>query len=269
MHILKSMLMRSLLLSLFLFLSNTALAALGFYSGSFDPVTLAHESIIRAAALEPGVEHLFVLVNTSGEKNFFLSGNERIKLLKAGLKDLGSQVSFIRVRQEDKERMIKEIAGGRPIMNFIGEDSFEKLPSELIHRPLTDWIVFKRGIDHARSKLPHVHYRNSPQIAEGVSSTLVRQNINTPQLASWVSTEVIKVMKENHFYEKESTEPEVFLKAAKDFHEKLKKLKPDLDLSSMMTPEMKWGQSYEGWMESLSRTAQTLQTPISCEGLFK
>lgn len=58
---------------------------IGFYAGSFDPLTIGHMDVIRQAA---GLfDHLFVTVGTNGSKQPWFTAEERVAMIVESLVD--------------------------------------------------------------------------------------------------------------------------------------------------------------------------------------
>jgi hypothetical protein len=138
----------------FLVGASPVFGAIAFYTGSFDPLTKVHEAIIRATAADPRVEHMYVIVNASGVKNFNTSSYQRIQIIEAALSDLRDKVEIKSVPQEGKDQFIRDLAGGHETISVLGEDSFSVLPKDLLKAPGREWLVYRRAGSHP--SLPRV-----------------------------------------------------------------------------------------------------------------
>jgi len=90
------------------------------YPGTFDPITLGHEDLIRRAARL--FETLIVAVADSGAKRPFLTRDERVEMAREALKSLknvevvGFSGLLMRFVQEHKARVV--IRGLRAVSDF-------------------------------------------------------------------------------------------------------------------------------------------------------
>lgn len=194
---------RLFLILIFSLLASSVWAgSIAFYSGSFDPLTQAHEAIIRAAANEPGVDKLYIIVNLSGGKNYNVSGWERTDMLEEAFADLKGKIQIVRSLQEKKEERIVELAAGNPIITVIGEDSYAKLPPASLNRANTSWIVYRRiGQTQDLSMVPaNVQFRSLAEITEEVSSSLAREEIQNGKMPSILSEPVKSFIQRKQLY---------------------------------------------------------------------
>lgn len=125
-------------------------ATWGIYSGSFDPIHEGHLSLIRGALQDDGLEKLYVLVNISGGKLFKASYEERKEMIRLATLEFGDRVEIYPVRQESKTGfaipLLKALNSGRPYNAYLGEDSFQALPKDLVPDPLRTIRVTTRPI---------------------------------------------------------------------------------------------------------------------------
>ena len=258
-----------IILSLFVLCSLVPALALGespiygVYSGSFDPPTLAHRAIIQSSIEEQKLDKLFVLVNTSGSKDFRTSVGDRIEMLKSATG--GLSVEFIPVWQHEKDELtdrLRETHQGS-FYQFIGEDSFNNLPIKWSDSPMDKWIVFARP-GQSKGSLPQserVVVMDLNRHLEGVSSTLVRKKLNEGDYdISELHPKTIALIRKNGWYlEPDATEIEVqkrlFEKAFSEFRHQLQAELPQLKNFALLPPEFNPTQAGSAWVDKFSRWA--------------
>lgn len=238
--------------------------AIGSYTGSFDPPTLAHETLIRDAVSHYHLNKLYVFVNSDGKKNYKSSDNERIEMLKLALGDLKDKIVFISAPSADKKTKIQELAQQSAhsphstFYQFVGEDSFQNYSrgvlgsNEHIH-----WVIFRRpgDVDPAAEKptsMPaHFEYQIEPSV-DGISSTKARtliqegksgEGILNPRVAEFIHTHGLYPS-----YPKELSQLQQTLhqQGFDLFTARIHALMPKLDLSSLPMPPFEPAQSQEG-----------------------
>jgi len=111
-----------------------------FYSGTFDPPTLAHLQIIQCALgdvennfecqqLGKKIKRVVVSVNKGGAKDTFTSALERVLMLQKALQKYGNKVEIIASSSQERDKKKIELTkNNSELYQMIGEDSFLLLP---------------------------------------------------------------------------------------------------------------------------------------------
>jgi nicotinic acid mononucleotide adenylyltransferase/uridine phosphorylase len=254
---------RFVLTVVFLVGASPVFGAIAIYTGSFDPLTKVHEAIIRATAADPRVEHMYVIVNASGVKNFNTSSYQRIQIIEAALSDLRDKVEIKSVPQEGKDQFIRDLAVGHETISVLGEDSFSVLPKDLLEAPGREWLVYRRAGSQpiATEGYKNVHLKEISSAFPETSSSLARTLIGKPELNNYLSPAVLTLIQREGFY-REETNPDIevlqkllFQASFENFKADLKSLAPQVDFSDLMAPPYKATQTPDAWAESFMSSA--------------
>lgn len=124
----------------FLFYSSWALAsdpsAIAFYSGTFDPPTLAHLQIIQCALgdleqnldckkLGEKIKRIIVSVNKGGVKDTLTSSSERVLMLQKALEKYGNRVEVVASTTKERDAIKVALTKDQTqLYQMIGEDSY-------------------------------------------------------------------------------------------------------------------------------------------------
>lgn len=247
----------------FLVGASPVFGAIAFYTGSFDPLTKVHEAIIRATAADPRVEHMYVIVNASGVKNFNTSSYQRIQIIEAALSDLRDKVEIKSVPQEGKDQFIRDLAGGHETISVLGEDSFSVLPKDLLEAPGREWLVYRRAGSQpiATEGYKNVHLKEISSAFPETSSSLARTLIGKPELNNYLSPAVLTLIQREGFY-REERNPDIetlqkllFQASFENFKADLKSLAPQIDFSDLLAPPYKATQTPDAWAEGFMSSA--------------
>ncbi len=185
---------------------------IGLYSGTFDPPTKAHDTIIRSALENLNLERLYIFVNKNGVKNYKYSSEERVEMLKRMLKDIEDRVVIIAQSSDCKRadyQMIKNILIKDKVIHIVGEDSYERrlliLPENRIQ---FDAIVIlpriisgqnEKRLENLESNAFYLPINRKELL--GISSTKVRSQLaNRDYHGIALSTEVLSYIIEHHLY---------------------------------------------------------------------
>lgn len=178
---------------------------IGIYSGSFDPVTLAHQAIIEHALKDYKLDHLFVLVNFDGVKNYHVSNNDRIEMMKIAIQALQSKITVHKIHFKCKayvNSLLQNITQEEFI--FIGQDSYEKLPLDQKFNNQLVFVVFPRegeSTELPKEKNVEVYSKKNFDIA--ISSTVVRKNIKEKKSVNHLmNPKVLEYIEKHSFYKK-------------------------------------------------------------------
>ncbi len=156
---------------------------IGFYSGTFDPPTIAHNAIIRTAIDYLQLDKLYIFVNKNGEKNYKCSGQERVTMLERMLGDLKSKVIIIDqcTDKKNQDYMVLKKIMHEPIINITGQDSYERRlkidPDKRINFDAIA-IIPRSGVSSNIALEEKAFFVPIDQeLVAGVSSTQVRQQL--------------------------------------------------------------------------------------------
>ncbi|MFH1618371.1 MAG: hypothetical protein ABIG11_00545 [bacterium] len=177
---------------------------LGFYSGSFDPPTIAHKAIIESACARYSLDKMILFVNKSGSKNYTSSIYERAQMLSLMLPGLKDRTEIINVFSAEKIGYIREhVQSGRygAVFSFLGEDSFNELPADAHMMAGVVYVVIPRaGAKIAAPASGKVEIMPIQGISE-VSSTKVRKKFLRGEMpADLLSEPVLNYINLNHLY---------------------------------------------------------------------
>ena len=188
------------------FHSVTAFAKkIGVYTGSFDPPTRAHEAIVRRGMSQYSIDEMVVFVNaTSDVKNFNAGVDDRMQMVKSMFPDLGAKVVVKPIFQETKNLQIEELARYRDeIYQFVGEDSFEKIPPATFSDSKRMWVVIPReGYQtHPIPKKKNIFILSEDETVKSFSSTQFRQSVKIgSERSEMLRPEVLQYIQAHHFY---------------------------------------------------------------------
>ena len=131
-------------------------ARLGFFTGSFDPPTKAHLSILRELIDNHGFDKVVVVVNQRNAKTFKASAKERVDMVLAGLGPSHAKRAIVLAEPTDgKNELLHALRKDSklPVHRVIGQDSWEVVPDEIQAREDIKWVVIPRA-DQATEALP-------------------------------------------------------------------------------------------------------------------
>lgn len=188
---------------------------IGFYSGTFDPPTKAHNVIIRNAIENLRLDRLYIFVNKSSEKITKCSSKERVMMLKRMLKDIEDRVIIIAQSSDSKRDdylMIKNILIKEKVIHIVGEDSYQRrlliipenriqfdaiaiipriadgkesskieiLESNAFYLPINDASMLNVSSTEVRAKLANRNYKDI-NLDGDVLSYIIENNLYTPK----------------------------------------------------------------------------------------
>ena len=153
---------------------------IGFYPGSFDPITLGHEDIINRAVKI--CNKLVVAVSQDNQKAAFLSSEQRINLIKSIYKNYTNieVVSYQGLTAEFAKKIDADfiIKGLRNPSDFVVESQMAQLNKVLLEEVET---IFLDSSDQLRS----------------ISSSFVKQIYHLDgDISHFVSAKTLKILSE-------------------------------------------------------------------------
>ncbi len=120
--------------SILIFISHISIAnaisnepKIAIYSGSFDPPTLAHKSIVESV-IKQNIDKVYIVVNTYNSKTFKTSTKNRMEMLELMFRDTKSNIVILAqnsINKKDDYITIKRIIN-EPIALVSGYDSYVK-----------------------------------------------------------------------------------------------------------------------------------------------
>ena len=191
---------------------------IGIYSGTFDPPTLAHETIIRMTIKKFSLKTLYIFVNKNGSKNCKCSLLERVAMLRVMLSDLGEKIIIVPQASEKKYQdylFLKNILN-KPVIHITGQDSYEKkllIESKIAPQNRVDFdaiAIIPRSNDVKNLKLePNAFVLLVGTDLLSVSSTQVRDKLSIGDLSGLsINKAVLGLIIQRNLY-KSSPEKEV------------------------------------------------------------
>lgn len=237
---------------------------IGFYSGSFDPPTIAHKAIIDTALDRYKLDKIYVLVNKWSGKNYKASIHERMRMMELMMAERKSAVGIAAVYDDEKNIFRGQIAESEKpsrMFVFLGQDSFDSLPDAVRKESgLTFVVVPRPGGKSDLSREPGVEIMDIKGISD-ISSTKVRASALSEQIDdSLLDPAVVRYIAGKGLYKPapaglENLDKQFFETSVGYVREGFKTSFPELDLSKMPSPEYLENQSAQARVESIIRTA--------------
>lgn len=159
----------------------------GVYSGSFDPPTTAHLSIILSALSTNELDKLVLYVNTRGNKKYKACANQRKEMLELMLRDYADRIFIYLQTVDDKRSDYRKIRGvNNKFVLIIGEDSYEKRrslpPIQVIECDKIFVVSRNTDAEALHVKLGQEAVAMPIANAQSISSTLVREKLRKGEL---------------------------------------------------------------------------------------
>ena len=231
----------------------------GLYSGTFDPATKAHNSIIRSALENLKLNKLYIFVNKNGEKNYKCSSSQRVDMLKRMLEDLGDRVVIVAQRSDSKiadYKMIKSILNEK-IVHITGEDSYLRRLLILPEKRMDfDAIAIIPRTEMLKSKVdkPELEsiafYLPMDKSILSVSSTRIRQKLAENDFKNIdLTPEVLSYIIENRLYNNKGKKDDRRNLYTEKFYSYVGKI-----LAPCNPPEFDPLASEEAWEENFYKT---------------
>src|SRR5262245_53057275 len=139
-----------------LFPALVTAASVGFYTGTFDPPTLAEIGIMRCALGDASVRkecagigktiaRLVILVNPSHDEDTLASARERALMVERALQKYGDRVEVVTApgTREEKTSALLQDRNIEQLVQFIDSDSYQAMKSSPVSQdPRLRWVVF-------------------------------------------------------------------------------------------------------------------------------
>lgn len=183
-----------------------------YYGGSFDPITKAHEAIIRKIKKEMrDSDKLIIGIVQNDEKNYNVSVNDRMNMVKKSLK-----ADEIVIQDKRTYAYLKSHYRGEKITICMGEDEWHSLCSgkwenwDLLLK-YYEFLVFYREDKNDEIALPsdinpNVTFLSTEDTTDGISSTAVREILfKNPEchysdVRDYITHVVFRYIKDNELY---------------------------------------------------------------------
>lgn len=183
-----------------------------YYGGTFDPITKAHEAIIRKIKKEMrDSDKLIIGIVQNDEKNYNVSVNDRMNMVKKSLK-----ADEIVIQDKRTYAYLKSHYRGEKITICMGEDEWHSLCSgkwenwDLLLK-YYEFLVFYREDKNDEIALPsdinpNVTFLSTEDTTDGISSTAVREILfKNPEchysdVRDYITHVVFRYIKDNELY---------------------------------------------------------------------
>lgn len=183
-----------------------------YYGGTFDPITKAHEAIIRKIKKEMrDSDKLIIGIVQNDEKNYNVSVNDRMNMVKKSLK-----ADEIVIQDKRTYAYLKSHYHGEKITICMGEDEWHSLCSgkwenwDLLLK-YYEFLVFYREDKNDEIALPsdinpNVTFLSTEDTTDGISSTAVREILfKNPEchysdVRDYITHVVFRYIKDNELY---------------------------------------------------------------------
>lgn len=196
---------------------------LGLFIASVDPITIAHTAVIEAGMSQLNLDKIIVLVNSSSNKDYSASVEERIALVNVALKKYEKSGIDFEVLEEPPEGKRQfaisraETEGGGIIYQIAGEDVQAKAKQLFLGVPNVRTYILPRIQPHneggLHQLLPGFQWLESGAPLD-ISSTQVKLGILSGQsISNMVDPNVLQYIVESKLY---------FPLSRADFREKIK-----------------------------------------------
>lgn len=233
----------------------------GIYSGSFDPPTLAHKEIMKLSLKQDNLKTLYIFVNVSGTKDYKAAFSEREAMINSMMGVDASKIKIVPSLQENKNDIITKMSSdkNKKILLYIGQDSFEILPKNILENPDRHWVVIPRG-DKPLSIPSTANVSVIKSTIPDTSSSEIRSLIASNRIKeARIDSTVAKYITEHDLYRPPTealakSKQLLYEKAFADYIKNLKTTYPSMNLSSIKMPPYLAEQSKEAWPDKFART---------------
>lgn len=183
-----------------------------YYGGTFDPITKAHEAIIRKIKKEMrDSDKLIIGIVQNDEKNYNVSVNDRLNMVKKSL-----DAHEIVIQDKRTYAYLDAHYRGEKITICMGEDEWNSLClGKWVNWDLLlkhyEFLVFYREADSDEIALPtgfnpNVTFLSTEDTTDGISSTAVREILfKNPEchysdVRDYITHVVFRYIKDNELY---------------------------------------------------------------------
>lgn len=183
-----------------------------YYGGTFDPITKAHEAIIRKIKKEMrDSDKLIIGIVQNDEKNYNVSVNDRMTMVKKSL-----DAHEIVIQDKRTYAFLDAHYRGEKITICMGEDEWHSLcAGKWVNWDLLlkhyEFLVFYREADSDEITLPggfnpNVTFLSTEDTTDGISSTAVREILfKNPEchysdVRDYITHVVFRYIKDNELY---------------------------------------------------------------------
>lgn len=237
-----------------------------FFPGSFDPPSRSHLSTVISLIEDYKFETVYVVVNTRGPKNYLASIDERMTMLREGLKDHLPNIVFMEEPVTGKEPLKHDIqkAIGEVIWGVTGGDGWDLLPKDAQEDLNKKWVIMPRP------ELQEVEFPDRPNVVQiiprgmedGTSSSYIRKSIAEGNYPEGDLPEVIKnEIQARGLYQTVGGEVEA-QRRKNNFKKEWELFKSAFNIYDVPMPEYKDHQSPEAWRDNFVRiTVDTRKLP--------
>ncbi len=230
--------------------------AVGIYTGSFDPPTNAHKKIMTQGLENYPITKLLIFVNVSGSKDFKTSFAERREMILGMLGPYADRVEVRPILRENVNETMEDINKKTNTVQFIGQDSFEALPSDAMTDPNRRWVVIPRGNEPLQipekanaEALAPIDDTSSSQIRALIIQNKIDEANIDPFVRDYITEKRLYVPKVGVA---EKMKVAAFEKLFSDYKVGLKKAMPGMDLSDVVLPVYLPDQSVSAWSDKFT-----------------
>lgn len=239
----------------------------GFYTGSFDPCTIGHRTIIESAVHELQLDRLHVVVNWGGSsKDYNASLRQRSALLSRMMTGRLPE-NVLKVHEEPirgKDALIGDLTfegSNNEYVQIIGEDSFASLPEHVRRRESPKLAVVSRPTDHGAShsiSTTGAILLTLPAEYGAISSTQARAKLVNGESSPFLDGAVNGWILDHHLYmPPDPTNVPIkeaeYRNAFELFLSKMTEVMPLIARTTIEPPPFKATQSREAWIDKFIR----------------
>ncbi len=151
---------------------------LGFFTGTFDPPHLGHDTLVRVAIERLNLDRFFVFVNTApSHKPKASAFEDRLAMAQLHFRDLPAVTVGPRLSQTEIVPFLQKTLPNVLLFQILGSDSMERIPPDALMRDGShvQFVVFPRGTGKVHgppgiNRLEPVSVTSSSAIREQVTS---------------------------------------------------------------------------------------------------
>ncbi len=184
------------------FLKEDKKINIALFGGSFDPPHIGHEMIVKSALNKLKIDKLYVVPTYLNpfKESFHTPADIRYKWLKKLFKDFDKvEVSDFEIKQKRAVATIETVEYFYKKYNIdkfyliIGDDNLENLHKWKEYEKLKKSVIFVVATRYKKEYSKNLKILN---ISANISSTKLRENLDTKYLPASISKDIIKYYKE-------------------------------------------------------------------------
>ncbi len=184
---------------------------IGIYGGSFNPIHIGHENIIKYVMKEKNFDKIFVIPvgRPSHRDDFDIEDKYRLEMVEASCSHIdGAEVTDIEIIDKDTSYTYKTLLQLKKLYpkaifyEIIGEDSAEYLETWNSYEKMIEevkFLVLKRRGSNYRSHHKNIEVLDSPIFP--YSATRIREAVkNNEDISMMVSKNILEIIYKNNLY---------------------------------------------------------------------